>query len=298
MLSIIIPTYKGLKFLELNKKMWTSLTNLIGHNNIYLIEDSLEKETENFAMCLGWNYFAKENGGKNSVLNFAIKNLDFKTRYVKIIDVDDIFNIEELEKMILAMQMEGDYDFYCAYNWNLYPDGNLKKVDFDNGEVNIHSYYPSVHIFKSIPTLPLMKCWEDQYYVYAIESLSTKYKRLKFFPYIYSVGNVNSLSNPESFDNNYYDSIIHLSKLFDWEPFKEQLSNRQVKLMPKHKSRSSLIAYIHWTLRWSYEKSRDKQSRKKILQAWKAIDKKGYQFSLKRLFLWSKLYCFFNFLPK
>lgn len=294
-LSIIIPAYKGLKYLIKNEIFWKEITDYIGAENIYLIEDSLEEEMKEFANNIKWNYFSKENGSKNSVINYAVKNVAFKTRYVKIVDVDDILDITELQKMVEFMIENKTFGFIYAHGNNVWNDGLIQK--WNENSFRCLGYWPSVEVFKKLPTLPLLKINEDQFLTISIETLSADHVIVPFYPYSYAKGNLGSLDNPKVFDYEYIVGYIVFAQLFDFVS-KNFTSIKQEYLKKQYNSVQDLLTFIHWGLRWKYDKGLNHISRKNAIETWKIIkrnNKKKYKCSIDRLFIWSKLYILFTF---
>lgn len=99
MLSIIIPAYNAMNYLE---KCLLSLNSLTIDHEILIINDGSTDKTEEIALKLSQQnvnirYFYKENGGLSSARNYGL--IQAKGEYVWFIDSDDTVNLKGFEKM-------------------------------------------------------------------------------------------------------------------------------------------------------------------------------------------------------
>lgn len=188
-LSFLIPSYKAMKWFNMNIDMWKELGSIV---EIIIVEDSLDGECEEFAKKYNFTYYKKANGNWGSVINFAKKNKIIKTEYMAIVDSDDAINISELKKLI---QNLGDKDIYYT---------NFLIKSFNTGKEKIKNMsrvgkgvkpYPFIHsvwfrtsIFYNLPDLPENSFFTDGLVdTFLLSNCENSMRYLNFTPYIYHV---------------------------------------------------------------------------------------------------------------
>ncbi len=170
-LSIIIPMYNGEIFIDnclhsiLNEQ--TLETNILNFIEIIIINDGSKDNCSEKAKkwAKEWNkklhkvfikVFDKENGQYGSVINFGLKHV--KGKYVKVLDVDDIFNTKnfiEIVQIIASLRIDIDViitDFIfdkviknkqIVYKWDKYFEPykilKMNELKFPNSIITMHS---------------------------------------------------------------------------------------------------------------------------------------------------------------
>lgn len=212
-LSIIIPAYKALNFLEENIVFWEKITEVIGKENIYLIEDSEEKQMENFAQKFNWNYHSKMNGNWGSVINYS-KSLDIKTKYSCIVDADDELQIDELKKLLSHMETSNADILWTGFTKTDYVDhnnsNNIKKRFW------VHSIWFRSSLLKEIPCLPEHFFYTDQHFMMSLENKSNEIEYLEVFPYIHYVNVPGQSTQKVAFNQKNFDSWMNYSNIHNW----------------------------------------------------------------------------------
>lgn len=212
-LGIIIPAFRAAKFLELHRSEWKEITNILGEENIYFIEDSFEENMKAFATEMNWKYYSKQNGNWGSVINFS-KKLDFDQKYLAIVDADDILDCSEL-KLLLNEMDECDDDVIWANHRTKRFDTN-EMVD-DQTDFWIHTVYFKPSIFKKIQELPEKVYFMDIYFLLSLENEMKSVKKSNTFPYIYYVNIDGQSVSVDRFNDTKFKSHVVLSNINTWK---------------------------------------------------------------------------------
>lgn len=287
-ISIIIPAFKGLRFLERNQVFWNELTTLIGASNIHLIEDDLSAEMQNYSEKMLWKYYKKENGNWGSVINYAVSNITFTTKYVFILDVDDIMEMSELGKLLIHMENVDSDIIQTKTQWQYWDSPKPFKV---NDHFWVHSIFIKTEIFKKIPKLPEGVFFMDNYLIAAIERYSQDINMIDVAPYIYFLNVEGQSVSSKKFTQLQAESHMELLQGFpDW------IKKNNFQNGPKFKSHAvaSLPGSAFFGVRNFYDKAQTRQERKQIAIFWKKM-KKVRKPTLQQSLFWSKLYVFFTF---
>jgi glycosyltransferase involved in cell wall biosynthesis len=148
MISILIPIYNGVEFIEesvssvLNQtyEQWELLIGINGHpqnSNVYKIAKEYEKKSENAGEPSGkirvFDFYKIK--GKSNTLNEMIKYCTFN--YIAILDVDDIWHPQKLEIQSQALNNFDVIGSQCVYfgerlngiKPNI-PFKNISNIDF------------------------------------------------------------------------------------------------------------------------------------------------------------------------
>lgn len=128
--SVIIPFYKGVKWLE--DAVESALNQTYDNIEIIVVNDGSCEDVSAFLLKYNHKirYIYKENGGAASARNLGIAHASGD--YIAFLDSDDIWLPEKTEKQISFMEKTGckwsNTGFYC---W--YPDTDaLKTIDVKN----------------------------------------------------------------------------------------------------------------------------------------------------------------------
>lgn len=182
LMSIIVPTYNGEHFLNLSLHSLLNSTmekeKLMNYYEIIIINDgssdnTLKRAKEfqkiwNKKICDGFiKVIDKENGQYGSVVNRGIK--EAKGQYIKILDVDDTFNVNSFVDVIyvlLGLKQEidvviADFTFEKArtnkqihYSWRKwfepYQILNLKNVILPKNIITMHSIIYNTKFLRKI----------------------------------------------------------------------------------------------------------------------------------------------------
>lgn len=286
-ISILVPAYKGLRFLERNRNFWTELTQLLGGGNIHLIEDDLSGEMQSFSENMRWQYYKKENGNWGSVINYAVSKITFPTEYVFILDVDDTMEIEELKKLLAFMQMDKSEVIQTKTQWQKWGDQKPFKI---TNIFWVHSIFIKSEVFKKIPHLPEKVYFMDNYLIAAVDRFCKSIREVNLAPYIYYT-DVEGQSVSKKFSHLQADS--HMELLIGF-PQWEKANNFHEG--PKYRAHavSSLPGSAFFGIRNFYDNAQNRSERKEIVNFWKRM-KKERKPSLKESLFWSRLYVFFTF---
>ena len=114
MISILMPIYNGIEFIEesvssilsQNYDQWELLIGINGHpqnSNVYKIAKEYEKKRESLGKIRVYDFY--EIKGKSNTLNVMIKYCNYN--YVALLDVDDIWHHEKLN---VQSQLLNHYD--------------------------------------------------------------------------------------------------------------------------------------------------------------------------------------------
>lgn len=154
--SVIITTYNLKSFLERSIKSvisqnYNNLELLIiddgsTDNSKKLVEQFIEKDSR-------IKYFYQENKGQSSAINLGIKKSTGDI--ISILDCDDEYLPDKLEKTIKILEKYHNIDFILSYAYRVFEDGKIKK--FKN-------FYKNILLKKD-----WIKLWEN----FGIISLST-----------------------------------------------------------------------------------------------------------------------------
>lgn len=124
--SIIIPVYNGANYLS--EAIDSALRQTYKNVEIIVVNDGScdNGETEKIALSYGdkIRYFAKENGGVSSALNFGIKMMDGD--YFSWLSHDDLYADDKIEKQLSLIEDEKDI-VLCP---NLLIDGEGKEIAY------------------------------------------------------------------------------------------------------------------------------------------------------------------------
>lgn len=211
-LAIIIPAYRAAHFLEKNKLKWIEISKLIGCENIYLIEDSVDREMEHIAVELGWNYFSKPNGNWGSVINFA-KGIKFSQKYISIVDADDILDLDELKGLLLDIERVNDDVIWSPHQTFDYKTG--KFIGYQD-EFWIHTVLFRPHIFYRTKKLPESYFFTDIYFLMSLENEMKTVFKSSFKPYIYFINVDGQSVHVDEFNLLKYKSYLNLSEIWKW----------------------------------------------------------------------------------
>lgn len=102
-------------------------------------KDIVEKWVAEDEICI--RYLYKENGGKHTALNFAIKQIESELTF--IVDSDDILTVDAVETVLRYHRRYEDEINLCGYAFlRAYPDGKINGKEFIPDE-KISSYIES-----------------------------------------------------------------------------------------------------------------------------------------------------------
>ena len=105
--SIIIPTYNSVSFVT--EAIDSALNQTFQDFEILVIDDGSTDETkkvltEKYGDSI--KYLYKENGGVSSARNYGIEKA--KGKYIALLDADDVWLPEKLEKQVILLESNGD----------------------------------------------------------------------------------------------------------------------------------------------------------------------------------------------
>lgn len=132
-LAILTPTfnrgeilqnlYKSLKRQTCKDFEWVIVDDGSSDNT----QDIVEKWIAEDEICV--RYLYKENGGKHTALNFAIKQMESKLTF--IVDSDDILTGDAVETILRYHRRYEDETNLCGYAFlRAYPDGKINGKEF------------------------------------------------------------------------------------------------------------------------------------------------------------------------
>lgn len=289
-LSIIIPAYKALSFLNENAEMWIQVSNLIGPKNIFLIEDSREESMKTFADENGWHYFSKDNGNWGSVINFVRKNILLETKYFCIVDADDEIDIKELKKLLSAINNTEEDLIWTNSKWVNWKNKNEVKI---KSEFWIHSIYIKTDLLKCVPSLPEGVFFTDNHFLMSVEKAAESIKELKnICPYIYFYNVLGASNDNSNFSDQKFKSWMELANIF---LFRKQYNLEKEKYLTANLNDEKPYLYSDFSyLRNVWDNCDSSETRKVIARKYKELKKSKTPSFTKRL-VWSRLYTFFTF---
>lgn len=135
LVSVIIPFYKGVKWLE--EAVDSVLAQSFTDYEIIIVDDGSPENVSSSHIDLedpSIFYFRKENGGAASARNFGIQHA--RGKYIAFLDADDRWRSDKLEKQILYM--EENHAKWCNSCYAFfYPDGveQLQDNTFLEGDI-------------------------------------------------------------------------------------------------------------------------------------------------------------------
>lgn len=210
-MTFLIPAYKGLKWLELNANFWKKITEFV---HVILVEDSTENQMKSFCLSNNITYFSKENGNWGSVLNFVKNNNLISTEWMAIVDVDDMVDLDELEKLLSFLEKKHESDVVFT---------GTKVIDFvSKKEVIsfhkwIHSAWFKTRLLYEVSDLPENVFYSDNFIVAKFHN-SNFVQNKNISPYMY----FNNIPG-QSTDVNNVDKLVdklksmrELAKIESW----------------------------------------------------------------------------------
>lgn len=132
-LTILTPTYNRKWVLP---QLYNSLKKQTCKDFEWVIVDdgSQDNTQEVVKACLldsnfPIRYFFKENGGKHTALNYAIKNI--KSELTFIVDSDDTLTADAVETILRYHRRYEDEENICGYTFlRIFPDGKVNGKEF------------------------------------------------------------------------------------------------------------------------------------------------------------------------
>lgn len=281
-LSFLVPAYNGLSWLQKNVKFWSEVTKYV---DVILVEDSSEKQMEQFCKKHNITYYSKPNGNWGSVINFAIKNRLIKTEWMAIVDVDDTVKISQLATLIESL--DSRYDVIYTHSDNI--DFATSKSLYITTNKWVHSSWIKTSLFNSVDKLPENVFYMDSFFMAFIKN-SKNFKTIdSLIPYNYFINIPNQSINISTVSmlKQKMSSLLAIENEFENYVLKNNLSiTRDFLDDQKHA--------VSMSVRNLYEKS----SLKSDLVDLKNIYKENYRnkrVSLKKRLFWAILYRIFTF---
>ena len=139
---IVIPVYNGSNYMR--EAINSALAQTYQNVEILVINDGSTDggETERIAKSYGnrIRYYAKENGGVSTALNYAIEKSN--SEYLSWLSHDDMYTPEKIEKEVALAQKAGDNAvIYCGY------------TSIDESAKIIKNYHLPTHITQNVKCL-------------------------------------------------------------------------------------------------------------------------------------------------
>lgn len=280
-LTLLVPAYNGLIWLEKNSEFWTNVSK---YAHVILVEDSKEEQMKNFCILNNIEYFSKPNGNWGSVINFAVKNKIIQTEWMAILDVDDTIKIEELKKLMDFL--DDDYEvIFTDSDYMDFPTNSLTKRHSDKW---VHSTWMKTEYFYLIDSLPENVFYTDRFFMAFAEN-AKKFKIVSSLsPYNYFV-NIPG----QSIEQKNIDML--LSKMPSYRVLEEQFrfwvdKNNLQCTQKEINSAEFVIANI---IRSIYDMSHSKKELKKLEEVY-SQHYHNKHIPISHKLLWSKIYRFFT----
>lgn len=280
-ISLLVPAYNGLIWLEKNKDFWVEATNVA---EVIVVEDSPSRQMENFCLNNNIVYFSKENGNWGSVINFAIKKRIINTEWMAVVDVDDTIKIDELNKLLQILDDKYDVCFTKSDDVDFLSG---EKICEHNEKKWVHSCWLKTECFYRMPYIPEGVFYTDQFFNAFVCNIVNKIEAMHLSPYNYfknipgqSVSIKNSIElqtkiqSLKTLENNFIPWIV-----------KNEIS---VSKKIRKSNRNSLVRAI----RQIYDVTESKSELLKLRKIYRENCKKVNLFE--KLF-WSDLFRFFTF---
>ena len=141
--SIIIPVYNGANYVS--EAIDSALAQTYKNIEIIVVNDGSSDDgaTEKIAKSYGdrIRYFAKENGGVSSALNFGIRQMTGE--WFSWLSHDDLYTPEKIEHSIEALRKAEEQDLEKLL---VYTDGMLVKSDRSK-IMNFHRYFKEARVY-------------------------------------------------------------------------------------------------------------------------------------------------------
>lgn len=284
MLSVVIPMYNSLQFIE------KCITSLISAKNkekmeIIVVNDG---STDDFFSVLQplidansgiIRLINKENGGHGSCINVGADAAMGK--YIKILDADDWFCTEELENILEKLEKINsdivitnfyryniDKSSYHAVNMRLdkyEAEYNMKQISEQWGKVKdcfvFHGLMYNLAFYKQCNCKMTEKVYyEDQEYVTLISAKAKTIYPINETLYVYRVGDVNQSISDVNQLKRFEHALTVLKRLVEYE---QQVEEDCIEIW-RHKTTSSIYACYITALFREKNRKEQKLKRKKI----------------------------------
>ena len=217
MFSVLIPIYNGIEFLDesltsvINQtfKNWEVIIGINGHD----INSEVEEKAKCTVSVLGNDvhdirviYY--DTKGKSATLNAMLK--DCKYEYIALLDVDDIWLPNKLEKQA---QYVANYDVVgtdCQYFGT-----RNDKTFIPCGDISEFNFLSSNPVINCSAIIKKELCYWDTCIFSGVEDydmwLRLRYEKRKFFniPEILCLHRLHPISNFNNSNNNYVEALKH-----------------------------------------------------------------------------------------
>ncbi len=144
LVSIVIPVFNGSIYMR--EAIDSALAQTYKNIEIIVVNDGSTDNTEEIALSYGnkIRYFAKENGGVATALNFAIENM--RGEYFSWLSHDDIYLPNKIERQIEELAKLNDKNTIIYSNFFLC-DSKMRQITSTNYEYREAFNYLSDPIF-------------------------------------------------------------------------------------------------------------------------------------------------------
>lgn len=284
-MTLIVPAYNGLKWLEQNRDFWNEITK---YANVILIEDSTKQEMKEFCQSCNITYFSKENGNWGSVLNFVKNNKIVKTEWMSILDVDDIIDFEEFGKLLIYLKKHNESDVIFTSTTSIDYISRTKELSHDRW---IHSSWFKTQLLYNITDLPENVFYSDNFILARLES-ANYLQNLDISPYVYFKNIPGQSTDINSLEKLLakVESIRKLSRIELW------LQQNAISSTPKK------VYFCRYFILKNIRCIYDSSTSKSEIKGLKALYKKEVKFlreftriPISRKLIWSRIYRFVTF---
>jgi glycosyltransferase involved in cell wall biosynthesis len=221
----VIPAYNAENYIKTCLESFcTHQAKFIDNIDVIFINDGSKDGTLNIAREYEKNFSNfkvhdqanKQYGGS---LNYIIQNV--KTKYIKILDVDDWFNKEEFEKYVDELLKIYDFDlvftnyktFNCVNNemnsikWNKNFDGknsvNMSEINLRNRLPTHHAITFSSKLLSKMKPIPEGIYYTDSFFVFQLIVNSRNAYMCNIGDlYTYRIGNINQSVSSQTMVKN------------------------------------------------------------------------------------------------
>ncbi|MEW6629413.1 MAG: glycosyltransferase family 2 protein [Pseudomonadota bacterium] len=142
--TVIVPTFNREKFLP--ESIGSLLRQTVAPDQILIVDDGSTDSTVTVAASFGApvEYYRKQNGGKSTALNFALKHCTGD--FVWIFDDDDVAHPTALERFLAAFEREPTADFAFGEYARFQRSPQIEQQDYEIvafGHVGQDNFFPS-----------------------------------------------------------------------------------------------------------------------------------------------------------
>ncbi len=152
LVSIVIPVYNGAKYMR--QAIDSALAQTYKNTEIIVVNDGSKDNTEQIALSYGdkIRYFAKENGGQSSALNFGIEKM--RGDYFSWLSHDDVYYPNKIEEQVKVLtQIKNPTEAFIYSNYEIV-DKNTKHIRFvNNPQTPSHEF-----VYRMLVNIPVNGC--------------------------------------------------------------------------------------------------------------------------------------------